>query len=148
LLMVRRAVEAEAASLAALRATKREIRQIEHAVQRHTEEVRRRGVSIESNRAIHGLIAKASRSRVLEALINILLQEEYLHEIQTRIQRAADGLVPEDHLIVFQAIKSRQPDKAAKAMRAHMDRLLRVVQSYSAKRKSARRRRRGTRTHA
>jgi DNA-binding GntR family transcriptional regulator len=50
-------------------------------------------------------------------------------------------------LIVFQAIKSRQPDKAAKAMRAHMDRLLRVVQSYSAKRKSARRRR-GTRTHA
>lgn len=148
LLIVRRAVEAEAASLAALRATKREIRQIEHAVQRHTEEVRRRGVSIESNRAIHGLIAKASRSRVLEALINILLQEEYLHEIQTRIQRAADGLVPEDHLIVFQAIKSRQPDKAAKAMRAHMDRLLRVVQSYSAKRKSARRRRRGTRTHA
>lgn len=140
LLTARRAVEAEAASLAALRATKREIRQIENAVHRHTEEVRHRGASIESNRAIHGLIAKASRSRVLEALINVLLQEEYLHEIQTGIQRAADGLVPEDHLIVFQAIKGRQPDKAAKAMRAHMDRLLRVVQSYSAKRKSATRR--------
>jgi len=148
LLMARRALEVEAASLAALRATNREIRQIEHAVQRHMEQVRRRGVAIEENRAIHGLIAKASRSRVLEALVNVLLQEEYLHEIQTRIQRAADGLVPEDHLTVFRAIKSRRPDMAAKAMRAHVDRLLRVVQSYSARRKSTRTRRREARRRA
>jgi DNA-binding GntR family transcriptional regulator len=39
-------------------------------------------------------------------------------------------VVPEDHLLVLQAIQDRQPDKAAEAMRAHIDRLLRVVQSY------------------
>ena len=147
LLTARRAVEAETARLAALRATKNHIRQIEQAVHRQIEETRRPGVAIEHNRATHGLIARASRSRILEAVVNVLLQEEYLQEIQTRIQRAADGVLPEDHLLILQAIKDRQPDKAAKAMRAHMDRLLRVVQSYSAKRKSATRRKGGVGAH-
>ena len=136
LLTARRAVEAEAARLAALRATKPEVRQIEHAVRRHIEETHRRGVSTEYNRAIHGLIAQASRSRILQAVINVLMQEEYLQEIQSRIQRAAGGVVPEDHLLLLEAIRHRQPEKAAEAMRAHIDRLLRVVQGYSARPKA------------
>ena len=141
LLTARRAVEAETARLAALRATPKEIRQIEQAVRRHIQEMRRQGNRLDHNRAIHRLIAKASRSRILQAVVNVILQEEYLQEIQTHIQRAADGVVPEDHLLVLRAIKGRQPDKAAEAMRAHIDRLIRVVQSYrvSAKRRAGRR---------
>ena len=132
LLTARRAVETETARLAALRATAKEIRQIEQAVHRHIQEVRGGGGRSDHNRAIHRLIAKASRSRILQALVNVILQEEYLQEIQAHIQRAADGLVPEDHLLVLQAIKERQPDRAAEAMQAHIDRLIRVVQCYTA----------------
>jgi GntR family L-lactate dehydrogenase operon transcriptional regulator len=132
LLAARRAVEAETARLAALRATKQEIRQIEHAVHRHIQEMRDGSLNLDHNRGIHRLIAQASGSRILHAVVNILLQEEYLQEIQDRIQRATGGMMPADHLVVLQAIKDRQPDEAAEAMRAHIDRLLRVIESYSA----------------
>jgi DNA-binding FadR family transcriptional regulator len=137
LLSARRAVEAETARLAAQRATAAEIRRIEGAVQRHIQEMRSGGARLDHNRAIHHLIAQAARSRILQAVVNVLLQEEYLQEVQTHIQRAADGVLPEDHLAIVRAIKDRQPDRAAEAMRAHIDRLLRVVRGYRA---SARRR--------
>lgn len=130
LLTARRAVEAETARLAALRGTARDIQEIEKAVHWHIQEMRSGGDRLDHNRAIHRLIAQASRSRILQAVVNVLLQEEYLQELQTHIQRAVDGFAPKDHLLVLQAIKDRQPDRAAEAMRAHIDRLLRVVQSY------------------
>jgi GntR family transcriptional regulator, transcriptional repressor for pyruvate dehydrogenase complex len=130
LLTARRAVEAETARLAAQRATAADIRRIEAAVQRHIQEMRSGGARPDHNRAVHHLIAQASRSRILQAVVNVLLQEEYLHEVQTHIQRAADGLWPEDHLLIVEAIKNRQPERAAEAMRAHTDRLLRVVRGY------------------
>jgi len=137
LLTARRAVEAETARLAALRATAADVRRIEAAVRRHTQEMRSGGKRLDHNRAIHRLIAQASRSRILQAVVNVLLQEEYLQEMQTHIQRAADGVLPEDHLLIVGAIKTRQPDQAADAMRSHIDRLLRVVRGY---RMNARRR--------
>jgi DNA-binding FadR family transcriptional regulator len=130
LLTARRAVEAETARLAAQRATAADIRRIEGAVQRHIQEMRSGGARLDHNRAIHHLIAQASRSRILQAVVTVLLQEEYLQEVQTHIQRAADGVLPEDHLAIVQGIKERQPDRAAEAMRAHIDRLLRVVRGY------------------
>lgn len=130
LLTARRAAEAETARLAALRATSKEVQAIETAVHRHIQKVRLGGEQIDHNRAIHRLIAEASRNRILKAVVNVLLQEDYLQEIQSHVQHAVDGVAPEDHLLVLQAIKDRQPDRAAEAMRAHIDRLLRVVQSY------------------
>jgi GntR family L-lactate dehydrogenase operon transcriptional regulator len=130
LLTARRVVEAETARLAAQRATATDIRRIEGAVQRHIQEMRSGGARLDHNRAIHHLIAQAARSRILQAVVNVLLQEEYLQEVQTHIQRAADGVFPEDHLLIVRAIKDRQPDRAAEAMRSHIDRLFRVVRGY------------------
>jgi GntR family transcriptional repressor for pyruvate dehydrogenase complex len=133
LLTARRAVEAETARLAAQRATVADIQRIEGAVERHIQEMRGGGERLDHNRAIHHLVAQASRSRILQAVVNVLLQEEYLQEVQTHIQRAADGVLPEDHLAIVQAIRDRQPDRAAEAMRAHIDRLLGVVRGYRAR---------------
>ena len=129
-LRARRAVEAETARLAAMLATETEIRDIELAVQSHIEEIERGGSADEQSRAIHRLVAKASRSRVLLAVVNLILEDQQLQETQIRIQRAAGQVVPEEHVILLRALKSRQPDKAAKVMRGHIDRLIRVVQSY------------------
>ena len=133
LLMARRAAEAETARLAAQRATANDVTAIENAVHRHIQKVRVGREQVDHNRAVHRLIAKASRNRILQAVVNVLLQEEYLQEIQSHIQRAVDGVVPEDHLLILEAIKDRQPDRAAEAMQAHIDRLLGVVQSYRAR---------------
>jgi GntR family L-lactate dehydrogenase operon transcriptional regulator len=141
LLTARRAVETETARLAALRATKQEVQEIEQAVYRHIEETHRRGTASEQNRVVHSLIARASRSGILQAIVNVLLQEEYLQEINAYIQHATGKIIPEDHLVILRAIKDRQSKRAAEAMQAHLDRLLRAAQSYPARPKAASRRR-------
>ena len=111
-------------------ATEAEIRDIELAVESHIQEIERGGSAYEENRAIHRLVAKASRSRVLVAVVNLILEDQQLQETQSRIQRAAEQVVPGEHVILLQALKSHRPDKAAKAMRGHIDRLIRVIQGY------------------
>ena len=129
-LRARRAVEAESARLAAMLASETEIREIEQAVQSHIEEIARGGSAGDQNRAIHRLVARASKSRVLLAVVNLILEDQQLQEAQTRIQRAANQVVPQEHVVLLRALKSRRPDRASKAMRAHIDRLIRVVQDY------------------
>lgn len=129
-LRARRAVEVESARLAAMFASEAEIQEIEQAVKSHLEEVERGGIAGEQNRAVHRLVAQASKSRVLLAVVNLILEDQQLQEAQVRIQRAADQLVPQEHIVLLKALKSRRPDRAAKAMRAHIDRLIKVVQDY------------------
>lgn len=129
-LRARRAVEAECAGLAAMLATDVEIHEIEQAVQSHLAEVERGGIAGDQNRTVHRLVAQASKSRVLLAVVNLILEDQQLQEAQARIQRAANQVVPQEHVVLLRAIKSRRPDRASKAMRAHIDRLIRVVQDY------------------
>ncbi len=129
-LRARRAVEAESARLAAMFASEIEIQEIEEAVKSHLAEVERGGIAGEQNRAIHRMVAKASKSRVLLAVVNLILEDQQLQETQARIQRSANQVVPQEHIVLLQALKSRRPERAAKAMAAHIDRLIRVVQDY------------------
>lgn len=135
-LAARRLIEAETARLAALLASEEEIAELERTVAAHIAEVRAGRRAAELNRNIHRLIARAAKSHVLEAVANLIVQDGHLHQMQTRIQRAAgaDGLAPEEHAVILQAIKDRQPEAAAEAMRAHIDRIIRVMRAYHAAR--------------
>jgi GntR family L-lactate dehydrogenase operon transcriptional regulator len=124
-LHARRLIEAETARLAALHATSEEIEEIDRAVQRHIEVSRAGGASLENNVTIHLLIARASRSRMFQAIVGLILQDQQLHQAQNRIQRAVGEVAPEDHLSILHGIRTRDPEAAAAAMRAHIDRLIR-----------------------
>ncbi|MCL5109216.1 MAG: FCD domain-containing protein [Chloroflexi bacterium] len=128
----RRLIEAEAARLAALNASDEEVVELERAVAAHIAEVRAGRRAADLNRAIHKLVAQASKSHVLQAVANFILEDNHLLQVQTRIQRqaGAEGLAPEEHLVIVQAIKHRQPERAAEAMRAHVDRIVRVMRAY------------------
>ncbi|MHB1416906.1 MAG: FadR/GntR family transcriptional regulator [Chloroflexota bacterium] len=132
ILQARRAIEAETARQAALRATEAEVAELELAVARHIDGVRSGHHGSEHNRLIHTLIAQASKSRVLLAVVNLILQDRQLHEIQSHIQRTVGegGVAPEEHYTILQAITKRDPEEAATAMQAHMDRLIRVMRAH------------------
>jgi DNA-binding FadR family transcriptional regulator len=78
-------VEAESARLAAMFASEIEIQEIEEAVKSHLAEVERGGIAGEQNRAIHRMVAKASKSRVLLAVVNLILEDQQLQETQQRL---------------------------------------------------------------
>ncbi|MHB1133539.1 MAG: FadR/GntR family transcriptional regulator [Chloroflexota bacterium] len=133
-LVARRVIEAEAASLAALNASDEELAELERAVQAHIVETRAGRNAAELNRAIHRLILQAAHSKVLQAVANLILQDVRLLKTQARIQQAAGmgALAPEEHTVILAAIKARQPEQAAAAMRAHLERIIRVMQVYHA----------------
>jgi GntR family L-lactate dehydrogenase operon transcriptional regulator len=124
-LHARRLIEAETARLAARHATAEELAELDRAVRRHIEVSRAGGASLENNVAIHRLIAQASRSRILQAIVALFLQDTQLHQAQNRIQRAVGGIAPEDHQPILDGIRAGDPEAAATAMCAHIDRLIR-----------------------
>lgn len=132
LLSARLAVESETARLAALRANPEETAAIERAVQRHMSAIRAGDDDADQGRAIHLLIARASRSRVLSAVVELILQDQRLILAQSHIQRATGAVAPEEHVAIVQSIKAHKPERAAEAMRAHIGRLIRAVQKYAA----------------
>ena len=132
LLGTRRAVESETARLAALRATAEELVAIEQAARAHLAAIQAGENVAPGNCAFHLLIARASKSRALLAVAELLFQNEQLQAVQAHIQRAIGAVAPDVHLPLLQSLKDRQPERAADAMRVHIDSLIRVVQDYQA----------------
>ncbi|MHB1414584.1 MAG: FadR/GntR family transcriptional regulator [Chloroflexota bacterium] len=132
LLRVRRAVEADTARLAAQRATEAEIARIEQTIDKHIEQVSRGGRGQELNREIHLLVARAAKRRVLEAVVELILRDQRLYDIQYQIERVAGVVRPAEHRRILQAIRDGQPEAAAQAMQAHIDRAIGGVERFVA----------------
>jgi DNA-binding GntR family transcriptional regulator len=134
LLHVRRAVETEAARLAARRATDAELAQIAVASRHHVREVSAGHDTVEPSMHFHRLIAEASHNRMLIAVALLLLDsandplEKALGQIALDTGETLDQA--SDHLALAEALSSRDPDSAEAAMRAHMDKLIQAVENY------------------
>lgn len=132
MLGARRAVEAETARLAALRASDEEVEAIERAAVVHMHTLAAGEDGVDENCAFHVLIARVSKSRVLFAVVEMLLQNTQLQVAQDRIQTAVGSVLPEEHKPLLQAIKDHQPDRAAEAMRVHIDGVIKSVHDCEA----------------
>jgi DNA-binding FadR family transcriptional regulator len=134
LLYVRRAVEAEAARLAARRATEEELACIEAVSSHHVREVSIGHDTVEPSMNFHRLIAEASHNRMLLAVALLLLDpandplEKALGQIALASGETLDQAT--DHLALAEALRSRDPDAAEATMRAHMDKLIQAVEAY------------------
>jgi DNA-binding GntR family transcriptional regulator len=134
LLYVRRAVETEAARLAARRATDEELARIEETSSRHVHDVSVGHDTVEPSMNFHRLIAEASHNRMLMAVALLLLDpandplEKALGQIALDTGETLDQAT--DHLSLAEALRSRDPDAAEAAMRAHMDKLIQAVEDY------------------
>ena len=134
LLHVRRAVESAAARLAASRATDVELAQIAAASHQHVRDVRGGHDTVEPSMNLHRLIAEASHNRMLIAVALLLLDsandplEKLLGQIALDTGETLDQAT--DHLLLAATLRSRDPDAAESAMRAHMDKLIHAVATY------------------
>jgi GntR family L-lactate dehydrogenase operon transcriptional regulator len=133
ILNARRIIETETARLAAIHATDTELRELEESVRWHKEYMLGTGGKVDQNVVIHRLIAQASRSQVLQALVTLLYKDRGLIETHYKIQLLMGGRFPEEHDPLLQALLEREPDRAAEAMSAHLNYLIKVVQEYARK---------------
>jgi DNA-binding FadR family transcriptional regulator len=138
LLYVRRAVEAEAARLAALRATDEERRLIVAAADANLHDFARDDTRVPSTLSYHRAVARASHNSLLIAVAMMLLDEEHeplariLDQLTTEFDSGIATGFALAHRRTAEAIRARDPQAAEASMRGHFDRLIAGVQRHRA----------------
>lgn len=127
---LRLAVEVEAAALAAERASPSELRRIEATLVAIDKAIARGGAAIAEDFAFHRAIAEATGNPHYASFLDFLGR----HFIPRQTIRAAESSrseqlsylerIQKDHARVAEAIRSRNPNEARKAMRAHLTKSL------------------------
>ncbi|MEK6653851.1 MAG: FadR/GntR family transcriptional regulator [Thermodesulfobacteriota bacterium] len=121
---IRKIIEPHVAELAAENATPQEIEEMERILRKQEECIGHRENIIETNSAFHNLIVKATKNRVMERLIVVLIdllkksREKSLMEDENdeRAKRSLEG-----HHRVLYAIKNGDGDAARKSMLQHLE---------------------------
>ena len=137
ILHLRRAVEGEAARLAAMRATGEERQQMRGFATSHHTRVHA-GVDGKPDALnFHLHVARAAHSPIVQATIELLIQPPNdpfmtILDIIT-IESGAQFAFADEHGLVADAILVRDPVAAELAMRRHVDALIDVVQRYLAR---------------
>lgn len=139
LLHVRRAVEAEAARLAATRATKAEIARIVAVADVHTHCIETCD-RLEQSHNFHLLLARASRNRMLSAMAALLLDPKN-DKLAVLLDRLAveSGVILDmtsDHRRIAAALQRRDAEKTERLAREHIDKMIVVATSYRELRKT------------
>ncbi|CAN7637492.1 FCD domain-containing protein [Brucella pseudogrignonensis] len=133
LLHVRRAVEAEAAGLAALRATDEEIERIERAAATHVNCVEHSD-RLELSDNFHVLLSMYSHNRMLRAMTGMLLDPVHdpLAKLLDRISDDSGQVLNMalDHEVIARAVRDRDVALTEQLMRNHIDKLIAIASSY------------------
>lgn len=118
---MRKILEPPVARAAALRATREDVAALEDILARQTQRVQAGEVAIAEDNEFHYRIATAAKNRVVLRVIDVVM--ELLRESRVRwLQgpgRAKSSLA--GHRRILDAIRRRDPDGAAEAMRAHIE---------------------------
>jgi GntR family transcriptional regulator, transcriptional repressor for pyruvate dehydrogenase complex len=134
LLEARRVVESGTARLAALRRTEADLRDLEAIVTVMEEQVQSGVHPVDNDREFHLTIARAAHNPWLEEAMETLAVQMSGAEWQ-RIKiwglRSPEQThrIQEQHWMVFNAIRDRNPEAAEVVIRAHIDRIINDVHS-------------------
>lgn len=133
LLHVRRAVEVEAAGLAAIRATADEIDRMAMAATTHIHCIEQSN-RLELSHNFHALVSAFSHNRMLAAMTGMLLdpQHDPLAKLLDRIAGDSGTALSMalDHESIVNAIRARNAATAEQLMRVHIDKLISIVVGY------------------
>lgn len=120
LLDVRDVIEVAAAKRAATYATNTDIKRIRIAILNAKEDVKAGGIGLQGDDDFHLSIAKATHNTVFEVVMNLI------EDLLTK-SREATLQIPgqptktiKDHKKIYEAIKEKKPDEAAKYMKEHL----------------------------
>lgn len=128
LLYFRRAIESQAAWLAATRATEEEIKQLHHSAHTHLHcaESDHRGQAAQN---FHVLVGKASHNRMISVMVELFYEPGY-GSLSMLLDRSLAGnlkLIAQDHLQLAKVIEERNAQQAEAIMREHFDKFIDAV---------------------
>ncbi|MEG1799654.1 MAG: GntR family transcriptional regulator [Synergistaceae bacterium] len=122
-LFTRKLLETASAEQAAINATESDISRIEHLVWEEDEALKTRDSLMISSvdRMFHNYIAKTSGNKILEEFVG---QLGYKISLYLALSNTLGDIISEaikEHALILNGIKLKMPDRAAKAMREHLD---------------------------
>ncbi len=130
---MRKILEPPVARAAALRATREDVAALEEILGRQAKRVQAEEVAIAEDNEFHYRIATAAKNRVVLRVIDVVM--DLLRESRVRwLQgpgRAKSSLA--GHRQILDAIRRRDPDGAAEAMRAHIEEIETILAPESEK---------------
>lgn len=126
------ALEGEAASMAAERRSDHDLAEIRQALDELDEAIRTGAVGVQADLRFHHAIAQASRNNLFTATMTTLFNAIFQGmNVARRLSLRADAqrldVVQSEHRRIYEAIKSRNPAAARRAMRTHIDNARRRV---------------------
>ena len=137
LMVARRALEAETASLAALNATEEDLTTIREALD-HMDSLKTEGKSIAATDApFHIGIARASGNRVLEFALKLIRHNQDYSPLLEYIRTLSGSMYQSDHWKIYRAIEARNPDEARMLMTQHIDTMIEEIAAYERSQSSA-----------
>jgi GntR family L-lactate dehydrogenase operon transcriptional regulator len=129
ILTARRAIEMELARMAAPRITEAEIKNLRAAVAESRVLIQRGESVSESDTSFHMTIAAASRNRTLAGALKLIWHDGKYAKKLSHVRYHSKKVISDDHEKIIEAIKSQDPDKASRAMKAHIDNVIRDVEN-------------------
>ncbi|MDB5769227.1 MAG: uxuR [Collimonas fungivorans] len=130
LLQARRLVEPETAALAAVNASDEQLRNIAEAYARNVEDNRSGSHTHPGDRLFHIRIAEASGNPAYLLLVSHLLGRKYgmmFQRLQTLYSsKDMPNRSEHEHQLIMEALQARDAVAARRAMRAHMDSVVRI----------------------
>lgn len=129
-LVARRAIESELASLAALHRTEAEAAQLQEILERQRQILAGGGGAAQEDVDFHSLVARMARNRVLGSAIALIRQDTQLSPVLEYIRRRVKSLVYIDHQRIAEAIVAGRSEKARELMTEHVNNLIKDVEKY------------------
>lgn len=129
-LVARRALEREAARLAAERATPEEVAQLEAVIQEQRESLAQSGSGIDADVKFHTLLAQVGHNRVVAAAVELIRRDKQLAVLLDAMLRRTRHKWVVGHEEILAAVKRREPDAAEAAMLGHLNDVIADVKRY------------------
>ena len=142
MLLVRRAIEPEAARLAASRASEEDIQQLDSFARAHCAAPAEGGSRVEPAVCFHCQLVRSSHHKFLieiglmaieqndTPLLDRIAHSPGMGQLGQRETEQEAAALARDHTAIVEAIRRRDPAAAERRMRAHIDRLLTGTLTY------------------
>lgn len=134
LLRARKAIETEAARLAALYATDEEIAFLRKSIAVHYRYVAENRDPVDPALEFHSIVSEISHNKFIKAMLSMLVFEEKQIEssMETLLTRERGNIYVVEHDDITSALEERNEQRAADLMCAHLDAILSAVEEQVA----------------
>ncbi len=125
ILELRKGLETEGAFLAALRADAADLSRLHECLEDMGKEIKNGGSAAQEDFKFHCALMKATHnpvySNVFDTISNVFYEGLLSSHEYFRVNQGPRLVVLDEHRLIYEAVKNKQPEKAREAMRKHLE---------------------------